>query len=113
MPKSKVPSSLSDVLKDKNLLKQFEAFCKKEHSTENLSFILIKSWKSENLHRLYFKKGATNELNLPDKLIKEIAELADKKLWDDRRWDEIVKKAKVEITKLLQNDTFPRFVKTL
>ena len=113
MPSSKAPKSVADVLKDKELLKKFEAFCKKEHSTENLDFIQVKSWKSENLHRLYFKKGAKNELNLPGKLNKEIAELAEKKLWDDKRWDGIVKDARKEVTSLLQKDTFKRFVLSL
>lgn len=113
MPADKKPAKVEDVLKDKKLLKQFEAFCKKEHSTENLSFLQVKSWKSENLHRIYFKKGAKYELNLPGKLNKEIAELAEKELWDDKRWPKIVKSARNEVTSLLQKDTFKRFVLTL
>ena len=111
MAKTKEPKKLDDVFKDKALLKKFEAYCKKTHCSENIGFYQVKSWNAENLCRIYLGTKAKNEINLPSKLVKLIDELAGKKLWDDQRWDGIVKLSKKEVYKLLETDTFPKFMK--
>lgn len=110
---AKPPKNLSDVMKDKDLTAKLEAFCKKEHSIENYNFYALKSWKSENVYRLYFAKGSKFELNLPAKVAAAANALAEKKLWDDKRWDDVMKAAKKEIGSLMEGDTFKRFVKSL
>lgn len=115
MPATKTPKNLKDIIKDKKLLKEFSAFCKKEHCDEALTFVQIKTWKSENLYRMYFKDGAKKELNLPGKVKKEIEELAEKELWSDKRWKKLVKAATVNATKLLEKSggQVSRFIRNL
>jgi hypothetical protein len=113
MMAAKLPKNLSDVMKDKDLTEKLEAFCKKEHTPENFNFYTMKSWKSENVYRLYFAKGAKSELNLAFKTVAAAHLLAEKKLWDDKGWDAIMKAAKDEVTSVIERDTFKRFLKTL
>ena len=112
MPKEeKPPTKLADVFKSKDLTEKFEEFCKKEHTLENFTFYLLKSWNAQNAFKIYFARGAKYELNLPNTLLDKARELGAKKAWDDKQWKDIMKDSKDEVFGLMEKDTFRRFLK--
>lgn len=104
---------IDDIFKDAALSKKFEEYCKKMHGEENYSFYALKSWRSENVYKLYFAEGAKLELNLPAPQLKLARELGTKKFWDDSRWDKVMADAKKEIGRVLQDNYFAKFMQTV
>jgi hypothetical protein len=97
---------IDDVLGDDTLLKGFKAHVKKEHSENELEFVL-KASKQKNLdvYNKYIKEKSSDEVNLPNDIRKQFdAENISKGPWD---------KAIANIKGMLGSDTLIRYKKVL
>jgi hypothetical protein len=104
------PKDLDKIKKDSKLCAALMIHMKKELNDENFFFYFDKG-NPDALYKKYLAKGSPKEVNIPGGLSNDIKKLGDKGDWKNKEWSKLIKKAKVEIHKMVKRDVFGRFYK--
>jgi len=102
---------MSGILRTKKLLNALFKFTLKEHSVENLLF-LMEEFDPEKMHAKYFEEDSRREINLSFAAMGPIRQLAAAKDWRNPAWADHIKVAKNQIRELMEKDTLLRFFKS-
>ncbi|GAA0567912.1 hypothetical protein [Caenispirillum bisanense] len=108
-------NSYRDALKDRELAREFQAFCEKEFSTENLEFLVrskgvkVTEKNATAVYDTYIAVGSKSELNLSSALRNAYKKCMEEGDWDGmaRVMESIRDQVELDI-----KDTFDRFVET-
>lgn len=96
-------------VKNAYLLAELRKAAVKEYSTENFDFFFDKS-NNQTLYTKWISPKSTTQVNLPNAIQKELDRLAAAKQWSGM--STMMKQARENIAKLINNDTIARFVGT-
>ncbi|MBP1853381.1 regulator of G-protein signaling domain-containing protein [Rhizobium halophytocola] len=102
------PDNLNDIFRNKEMLNALLSFSKKEASLESLQFLLAR-FDPYILHTRFIEPGSEEEINISGDLRKRMQALAAAAQWTDAEWPQLIRKAKLEIRDMFENDNLHRF----
>lgn len=96
-----------------NFAAAFKVFCEKSYVDENWSFYTT-GYKlpPDKAYEKYTKRGAPEELNLPNEMFNEWKQAKDSGFNDKSACDKLLKESRDAINRLMKKDSLPRFGKT-
>ncbi|MCD2184669.1 hypothetical protein [Rhizobium sp. GN54] len=101
--KIRYPDRAFDVIKDQEMASVLYQFLKSELSEGNILF-LMSPFKPKTLYLNFLKDGSPHSLNVQSAILKRAKELGEQELWEDPRWDSIVKEARYVVADLIEGN---------